>query len=162
MLAYMASNLFLHTGSLEIGISDGKMGSHLIQSLRCDDANAQLELGLSKPQPELAPDGVPGPLAEQGRHFRAAVATGEGGLVGVIWALLRSLGLELLDLLLELLDFGLGGLELVGHVGQLSALSWLLFVARCQAAKMADLEKEELMTPLRKFFSIQPLTAPME
>jgi hypothetical protein len=61
----VAPDFLLYTGNLKIGIGDGKMSSHLIQRLRRDNINAQFRFGFGKPQPELTPGRVPGPLAEE-------------------------------------------------------------------------------------------------
>jgi hypothetical protein len=112
----MTSDLLLYTGNLKIGIGDGQMSSHLVQSLRRNDINAQLGLSFGKPQPELTPGRMPRPLAEERRHL-STIAAGKRRLVCIIWTLLGGLSLELLDLLLQLLDLGLDGLVLFSHVG---------------------------------------------
>lgn len=98
----MSTNLLLHTGDLEIRVGDCEMSPHLLQGLGRDGVDPELLLALGKTQPELAPGRMPGTLAEEVRHGSAAVAGGQGGLVAIVLGV--ALGLELLELLLQLLD----------------------------------------------------------
>lgn len=124
---HMTSDLLLDTRRLKVVVGDGEVSPHLGQSLGRDNLNAQLVLGLGKAQPEAAPDGVPGPLAEELRHLGAAVAAGQGRLVDIVGALQGALQLELLNLLLQLEDLGLGVGDLLGHLGRLSVRAFLCY-----------------------------------
>ena len=115
MLAYMTSNLLLHICSLKVLVSHVKVSPHLLQSLRGNDVNPQLILSLGKTQPELAPERVPRSLTEELGHLNTAVAACQGCLVDIVRALLRRLGLELLDPHLQLLNLGLDILSFFGH-----------------------------------------------
>lgn len=110
---YMTSNPLFNTRSFKVIISHDKVSLHLLQSLRSNGIDAQLVLSLGKAQPKLAPGRVPRSLAEELRHLSAAVAACQGCLVDIVRALLRRL--ELLNLLLQLLDLGLGVLGLFSH-----------------------------------------------
>lgn len=81
----MSATLLLHTSNLEVLIRDHKMSPHLLQSLARNGVDSQFPLTLGEAEPELAPGGVAGPLAEELGHGGAAVAGSERGLVAVEW-----------------------------------------------------------------------------
>lgn len=116
LLTHMTSNPLLDARSFKVIVGHGKVSPHLVQSLRSNGVDTQLVFSLGKAQPELAPGRVPRPLAEELGHLSAAIAACQGCLVAIVRALLRRL--ELLDLLLQLLDLGLGVLCLLGHFGK--------------------------------------------
>ena len=80
----MSAALLFDPGNLKVLVRDCEVGSHLLQSLRGDGVNAELSLALSEAEPQLAPRRMPGPLAKQTAHLRAAIAARQGRLVRII------------------------------------------------------------------------------
>lgn len=83
MGSYMSATLLFDTGDLEVLIRYLEVSPHLLQCLRRNGLDSQFSLALSESEPQLAPCRMPGPLAKEPAHFRAAIAARQGRLVRI-------------------------------------------------------------------------------
>ena len=80
----MPTLLLLDTGNLEVFVRHREVRLHLFQRCIGDGVDSKLLLALGEVEPQLAPGRVPRSLAKESGHLRAAIAAGQGRLVGII------------------------------------------------------------------------------